>query len=201
MNAKEALLSIKNLLKTAFADDAPATETGKLSDGTVIEYSKLEAGGAISIVAADGTKTPAPAGEMELEDGRIVVVTEAGKIAEVKDAAAKEEMADETPTEEKKPASGIDWSERIKDMERQLAWQAESIASLKNAMQTFKADTRAVLTSTMEFMEQVAEQETGTPIKQPKQTVFTETKTKKEAALVKTQGAFKAFRERLEGVK
>lgn len=213
MNAKEALLSIKNLLKTAFADDAPAVETGKLSDGTVIEYSKLEAGGDISIVGADGAKTPAPAGEMELEDGRIIVVTEAGKIAEVKDAAAEpaqltEEQvaaaklaAGDPPAEGAAGKSGIDWSERIKDMQRQLAWQAESIASLKNAMQTFKADTKGVLTSTLAFMEEVAAQETGAPINQPKQTVFTENKKKKEEALAKTQASFKAFSERLKETK
>jgi hypothetical protein len=57
----------------------------KLSDGvTVLEAASFEAGQEVYIVAEDGTTTPAPVGEHELEDGNILIITEAGIIAEIK---------------------------------------------------------------------------------------------------------------------
>ena len=83
MNAKEALVQIKNLLfseeekKAAFA-----LVEGKLVDGTMVAYDleTLE----IYVIGEDGVQIPAPVGEHQLETGEIVIVTEAGKIAEVK---------------------------------------------------------------------------------------------------------------------
>ena len=94
------LEAIANAIKEGFASiklssDEPAPEAVevqlaqmKLSDGvTVLEAASFEAGQEVNIVAEDGTTTPAPVGEHELEDGSILVITEAGKIAEIKPAA------------------------------------------------------------------------------------------------------------------
>ncbi|AWH84931.1 hypothetical protein HYN59_07230 [Flavobacterium album] len=59
-------------------------------DKVVIQYEgdTLEVGGRVWIAADDGTEVPLPVGEYELEDKKVLVVKEEGKIAEVKDPAA-----------------------------------------------------------------------------------------------------------------
>jgi len=67
-------------------------ESAKLVDGTVLEYERLEPGFPVLIVAEDGSKSPAPAGEHVLEDGTKIELDEAGLIIEV--SAAGEEEAE-----------------------------------------------------------------------------------------------------------
>lgn len=74
----------------------------KTSNGEVdiqFEGEELVAGGKVWILAEDGTEVALPAGEYELEDKRILVVSEDGKIGEVKEAVV-EEMANDAPTAE-----------------------------------------------------------------------------------------------------
>jgi hypothetical protein len=71
--------------------------TMKLSDGvTILEAEVFEAGAEVFVVAED-QKIALPVGEYELEDGKILVVSEEGMIAEIKDAPMAEE---EAPMEE-----------------------------------------------------------------------------------------------------
>jgi hypothetical protein len=105
------LEAIANAIKEGFAAiklsaDEPTPEVVavqlaqmKLNDGvTVLEAASFEAGQEVMIVAEDGTTTPAPVGEHELEDGSILVITEAGMIAEIK---TKEEVPMEMSNDEK----------------------------------------------------------------------------------------------------
>jgi hypothetical protein len=105
------LEAIANAIKEGFASiklssDEPTPEVVavqlaqmKLNDGvTVLEAASFEAGQEVNIVAEDGTTTPAPVGEHELEDGSILVITEAGMIAEIK---TKEEVPMEMSNDEK----------------------------------------------------------------------------------------------------
>jgi hypothetical protein len=91
------LEAIANAIKEGFAaiklsSDNPTPEVVdvklaqmRLSDGvTVLEAASFEAGQEVNIVAEDGTTTPAPVGEHELEDGNILIITEAGIIAEIR---------------------------------------------------------------------------------------------------------------------
>ena len=91
------LEAIANAIKEGFAaiklsSDNPAPEVVdvklaqmRLSDGvTVLEAASFEAGQEVVIVAEDGTTTPAPVGEHELEDGNVLIITEAGIIAEIR---------------------------------------------------------------------------------------------------------------------
>lgn len=89
---KDALDACKKIL---FADttppaappsDAPATVELKAKDGTVYSVAKLENGEAITV-----NGEPAPDGEIELEDGKIIVVL-GGVISEIKDAPAPAEV-------------------------------------------------------------------------------------------------------------
>lgn len=91
------LEAIANAIKEGFASiklssDDPTPEVVevqlaqmRLSDGvTVLEAASFEAGQEVNIVAEDGTTTPAPVGEHELEDGNVLIITEAGLIAEIR---------------------------------------------------------------------------------------------------------------------
>lgn len=62
----------------------------KLENGTVLEAEAFEAGNEIFIVSED-EKVAVPVGEYEMEDGKILVVTEEGLIAEIKDAESEAE--------------------------------------------------------------------------------------------------------------
>jgi hypothetical protein len=99
MNINE---SIVNAIKEGFASVKLSNETEQveaveitmatmlLKDGvTVLEAESFEAGQPVMIVAENGDKVPAPIGEHELEDGRILVITEEGIIAEIKEMEAE----------------------------------------------------------------------------------------------------------------
>ena len=71
--------------------------TMKLSDGvTILEAEVFEAGAEVFVVAED-QKIALPVGEYELEDGKILVVSEEGMIAEIKEMEAEEEMPMQEP--------------------------------------------------------------------------------------------------------
>lgn len=90
-------------------------EQMKLTDGvSVLEADVFEAGNEVFIVTEDEQKIPLPVGEYELEDMRVLVVTEEGLIAEIKEAAAEEE---EVKVEEPQVEAG-------KPMEEEMAAEA-----------------------------------------------------------------------------
>ena len=75
--------------------------TMKLSDGvTILEAEVFEAGAEVFVVAED-QKIALPVGEYELEDGKILVVSEEGMIAEIKEleAEVEEEVQPEAEVE------------------------------------------------------------------------------------------------------
>jgi len=75
-------------------------ERANLADGTVVEVEKLEIGFPVSIVAEDGSLTPAPEGEHILEDGTKIKVDANGVIAEIVTAEAVPVAAEEEPINE-----------------------------------------------------------------------------------------------------
>lgn len=72
-------------------------EQQTLENGTIIEAESFEVGQEVFIIT-DDEKVAVPAGEYQLEDGRILVVNEGGEIAEI---GAKEEEEVEAKDEEK----------------------------------------------------------------------------------------------------
>lgn len=80
-------------------------ERATLADGTVVEVEKLEVGFPVSIVAEDGSLTPAPEGEHTLEDGTKIMVDANGAIVEIMPAetvavaAQEEEIVEEEQME------------------------------------------------------------------------------------------------------
>ena len=124
----------------------------KLVDGTVVEAENLEPGFPLFVIAADGTKSPAPAGTHELESGTKVEVDQEGKIvsiteketvasegaeapeAEVEVKAAAEDMvpASETPEEIAKKEAAV--GEAMKKMVMALEELSAELAKVKTKM-------------------------------------------------------------------
>ena len=76
-------------------------ESMKLEDGvTTIEAEVFEAGEAVFIITEDEQKIPLPVGEYKLEDGKMIVVSEEGLIAEMKEAGEEKEEEEAPEVEE-----------------------------------------------------------------------------------------------------
>lgn len=159
------LESIVNAIKDGFASVKLTSEveqvevvitmaTMMLKDGvTILEAESFEAGQAVFIVAKNGDKVAAPIGEHELEDGRILVITQEGVIAEIKDAMVEEVAPDAAPAE----AEAVEMSteEMIKaivtNMSVEVSKQIEAIrtelsaqiAEVKTTQVEVKASTKA----------------------------------------------------------
>jgi len=67
----------------------------RLANGVMLEAEAFEAGQNVFLIGEDGEKVPAPVGDHELEDGRMLIITEEGIIAEIREAAAEEAPAEE----------------------------------------------------------------------------------------------------------
>jgi hypothetical protein len=155
------LESIVNAIKEGFASITLSTETEQvviqmetmmLKDGvTILEAESFEAGQAVFIVAENGDKVAAPIGDHELEDGRVLVITEEGLIAEIKDAMVEEEAQDaevevevEMTTEEMIKAivtnMSVEVSKQIEAIRTELSAQ---ITEVKTSKVEVKASTKA----------------------------------------------------------
>jgi 6-phosphofructokinase len=95
MKATEILENVKSLLGVELSEDKKIVlASEKLANGTEIEADSFETGSAVFIQTEDES-VPLPAGDYELESGKILVVIEEGVIAEIKDASEPEAEAKE----------------------------------------------------------------------------------------------------------
>jgi hypothetical protein len=69
-----------------------------LENGAVLEAESFEAGNEVFVLSGED-RVAAPVGEHLLEDGRILVITEEGVIAEIKEASAEAEVEVEVEAE------------------------------------------------------------------------------------------------------
>jgi len=98
MKSNNVIEKIKDVLNL---NEEVKLEQAKLDNGTVIEADTFESGVEVFIVTED-EKVALPVGEYALEDGKILVVTEDGVIAEIKDEEAEEvEEVEEVEAKEK----------------------------------------------------------------------------------------------------
>jgi hypothetical protein len=88
---KTEILQAINTLKTYLGMEVKL-EQMKLVDGATLEADKFEAGYSVSVLSSEGEMVPLPVGEYELESGMVLVVTEEGVIAEVKEKEAEQEV-------------------------------------------------------------------------------------------------------------
>ena len=193
MNAKEALVQIKNLLFTEAEKKAAfALVEGKLVDGTAVAYD-LEAGD-IFVIGEDGVQIPAPVGEHQLESGEIVIVTEAGKIAEVKSGEPKLEIeieAAEVPAEDepKKDEAMAKFEEAMGYLEKKV----EELSAKVKAMEEKAEDVKEAVKLSAEVLESFAKEPSDKAITAPNQ-FAKQLKTEKNDRFNNLQKAFQTLK-------
>ena len=97
MNIREAI----NTIKTYLNMEVKLAKMMLVDGVTVLEANEFVAGQEVYIVSEE-EKIPLPIGEYELEDGKILVVSEDGIIAEIKEVTEEEEAVEpeaEVPVE------------------------------------------------------------------------------------------------------
>jgi hypothetical protein len=86
------LTDIFKKIELAIQPEVVELASAKLADGTTVEAELLEAGQNIFLIGSEGEKVAVPVGEYPMEDGRILVVTGEGVIAEIKEMVEEEEQ-------------------------------------------------------------------------------------------------------------
>ena len=127
-------------------------EQMKLNDGvTVIEADSFEANNEIFVVTEDDQRIPLPVGEYVVENGMLLIVTQEGVIAEIKEqeAPAEEEM----PEEEMK-----------KDEEKMIEKSAVKKTVESMVKETFFSEYEALKTENEALKTQLAQMEQPKPI-------------------------------------
>ena len=191
MNAKEALTQIKSLLfseqekKAAFA-----MVEGALIDGTKVAYD-LETS-EIYVIGEDGESIPAPVGEHQLESGEIVVVTEAGKIAEVKKGEEKKveiEIEAAEVEEPKKDEAMAKFEEAMGYLEKKV----EELSAKVKAMEEKAEDVKEAVKMSAVILESLAKEPSDKAITAPNQ-FAKQLKTEKNDRYNNLQKAFQSLK-------
>lgn len=134
MKSNNVIEKIKDVLNL---NEEVKLEQAKLDNGTVIEADTFESGVEVFIVTED-EKIALPIGEYTLEDGKILVVTEEGLIAEIKDAEAEEveEVEEVEAKEEEKEEMGYATKEELAEVKSMI----EEIKAMLEPKEDFSAD-------------------------------------------------------------
>tara|TARA_R110002051_G_scaffold271103_1_gene331500 strand:+ start:390 stop:1022 length:633 start_codon:yes stop_codon:yes gene_type:complete len=139
MKASEIVESIKEVLGMELTEVKVELEERELDNGTKITADKFEEGESVFILTESGDeeeKIALPVGNYEMNDGTVLVVTEEGKIGELREASdevpqkeeageEKEEMNEEEEMDEE--ADVADWQ----GMEKRIQNLEDAIADLK----------------------------------------------------------------------
>ena len=156
MKSNEVLNQIKTVLGIDLEKKEIKLESLKLENGTVVEAESFEAGNDIFIVTED-EKVALPVGEYMLEDSRLLVVEEEGKIADVR------EVSDEVPQEETEDLVEEDLAEEADVAD----WQGMEvrIKNLEDAIADLKADKMEASKVEEEVKEKLSAEPATKPIK------------------------------------
>mgnify|MGYP002477984906 CR=1 FL=1 len=142
---------------------------GKLVDGTMVSYD-LEAL-EIYVIGEDGEQVPAPVGEHQLESGEIVIVTEAGKIAEVKKGEAPsveieiEASSDVVEEDPKKDEAMAKFEEVLGGLEKKV----EELTAKVMAMEEKAEDVKEAVKMSAVVLESLAKEPSDKAITAPNQ--------------------------------
>lgn len=121
-------------------------EQRKLEDGvTIIEADAFEAEAEVVIITEDEQRIPLPIGEYKMDDGMILVVTEEGRIAEIKEAEAEEEVIEEEAEkeyEEKEEEMATEEAKPVKKVVESVSKETyfAEIEALKKENQELKSE-------------------------------------------------------------
>ena len=152
MNKKqeEAIMAIKEGLKKLIFNNETETESEvvevknevitektdyKLADGVVISSldSELKEGSEIFMVAEDGAKIPAVAGDYTLEDGRVitVIIDEADGLSKISKIS---EASEEAPEVETETETEVDMNVELKNKITVLEDEVKKLTEISNKM-------------------------------------------------------------------
>jgi hypothetical protein len=159
------------LKKVGLKAEEIALETVTVDDGAAtLEAEMFEAGNAVFIVNED-ERIPLPVGEYLLDDGRTLVVTEEGMIAEVREAGAEEEA----PAEEEEAVAASEGETKetplpkaiIESVVKETKFSAEEelINSMKEEITALKAELEELKQPKEEVKEEV---ELSEEVEEPK---------------------------------
>ena len=110
-----------------------------LENGAVLEAEVFEAGNEVFIVSGED-RVAAPVGEHLLSDGRVLVITEEGVIAEIKEAAAEAEVEVEVEA----PEAEVELAEVEVKEEVPAADVAEAIAKVIEEVTAMREEMKAM---------------------------------------------------------
>ena len=122
MNSKTVLSKVKSLL--SLEKEEVRFTVAKLADGTIVESPTFDVGETVEVISEDGTKSPAPDGEHELElrdeegnETRIKVFTEGGVITERENVEMEEETIEAEPLPGDEPTEMAEEEVKEEEME------------------------------------------------------------------------------------
>ena len=151
--------------------------TMKLSDGvTILEAEMFEAGNEVFVVAED-QKIALPVGEYELEDGKILVVSEEGMIAEIKEmeAEVEEEVQPEAEVEvevEAEAEAPRDIKKTVESIVKETFFSEMEALKLENEELKAKLEMFSKVEPTTEVATEEATEETKVELEEVTPIVF-----------------------------
>ena len=115
-----------------------------LENGAVLEAEVFEAGNEVFVISGED-RIPAPVGEHLLSDGRVLVITEEGLIAEIKEAAAEEveekvEVEVEASAEEATELAEVEVKEEAPAVAAIVEKVLEEIAMMREEMKAMREE-------------------------------------------------------------
>jgi hypothetical protein len=113
MKASEIVESIKEVLGMELAEIKVELEERELQNGTKITAEKFEEGASVFILTESGDeeeKIALPVGNYEMNDGTVLVVSEEGKIGEIREASDEVPQEEELAVDDGKEADIDDWA-------------------------------------------------------------------------------------------
>lgn len=125
-------------------------EQQTLENGTIIEADSFEVGQEVFIIT-DDEKVAVPAGDYQLEDGRILVVNDGGEIAEI---GAKEEEEEVEAKDEEKEEMGYATKEELAEVKEMI----EEIKAMLEPKEEMGEEPKEELSEEVEQVEVVAEE-------------------------------------------
>lgn len=139
-----------------------------LDNGTVIEAEMFEAGQAVFIVNGED-RVALPVGEYILEDGRILVVTTEGEIAEIKEAQQAEENPEVEVEVEQSAEPAPTAKKVIESVVKESHFSKEEVDALKSEIEALKTELASMKEVKEEVVELSAQPLTHNPDAQVKQ--------------------------------
>ena len=111
-----------------------------LENGAVLEAESFEAGNEVFVLSGED-RVAAPVGEHLLEDGRVLVITEEGLIAEIKEASAEEAQVEiEVETEEPTELAEMEVKEEAPAVVAIIEKVLEEIAMMREEMKGMREE-------------------------------------------------------------